>query len=211
MSQELAFADATRPTPVRCLCLNLRPYSLGHELLLLRYRNPLRCLSEAEFAALGFNAQIAAVTTAALICSQSHAAINRRQKWMRLWHWLLNGIDYVAETAIFRAYLAAGNACPRFAPSDPEFPGREAGAPELLNLHQWLSKHRATLIQQATDIWDYPLALARWECYAALEAEGRVRLRNRTDGDNNFAEWVEAQEAKVAAGEIHLPAAGPAN
>ena len=48
----IVFADALRPSPVRILRLPMRPYSLGHELILLQQRNPLLFLTPDEFGKL---------------------------------------------------------------------------------------------------------------------------------------------------------------
>ena len=46
------FADAARPERVSILHLLMLDYSIGHELLLWRQRNPLVTLSRAGFEAL---------------------------------------------------------------------------------------------------------------------------------------------------------------
>src|SRR5579884_1995299 len=63
---DLQFADAVRPARVVVLKLPLRPFSIGHELLLYRERNPL--LFNGNFS----EGQLhKALVQAANICSQS--------------------------------------------------------------------------------------------------------------------------------------------
>jgi hypothetical protein len=130
------FAAACRPDPAACLCLPLRPYSIGHEAELWRQGNPLLCLTYAGFDALPEDQQRAALASAVDACSQTwveyaesaailasaprwHQFDQRRRKnrlrsiWRR-WQAALakfEPVDWAMALADFRNHLAVGRAC----------------------------------------------------------------------------------------------------
>jgi|GEM_PF-2896583 len=127
---ELMFADSARPAPCLCLRLPLRPYSVGHELLLLQQRNPFLCLSRAEFDALPADQQMAALVKAVLVCYRPAAAHGQPEKWLRLWQWLNRHTNYPLAIAEFRNYLLAGrNLIPALSAGDE----RDKEAYEIAN------------------------------------------------------------------------------
>lgn len=203
---ELAFADAQRPTPARCLRLNLRPYSLGHELILLKKRNPIRLLGHDSFSELTPEQQAYSVRMAALVCAATWHQNHSRRRFVRLWGWAIKNDDIALAIADFNNYLKAGLDCPKFAPPDQEMPGRSPGAPELLCLYEYVCKlpPRQWLPWGGSE-WDYPLALARYRYYTGLEMDGKIRLRSESDGET-LEEYAERVEQDIAAGRAAFPA-----
>lgn len=183
---ETALAHAARPERVAVLGLLLEPYSLGHELLLIRESNPL---------VVGGVPKPTDLASAVLICCQGWQANSRigADRLLPLkkaiWHWRTRKCFFGVEQAKFRAYRENGSMefpMPEiFEPG--EKPGRPPGSPLLLRLHLFLTA-RLGLAESAA--WDYPLGLAkmRWQCY--WEEEGGLKVQNHNEAafDNFIAE-----------------------
>jgi hypothetical protein len=189
---EAALALAALPAPTVVFGMLLRPYSLGHELFLIREQNPIAlgtCKVEREHLAL-----------AVLICCQSYEEAKRTAFdpliRLKLWLWKrrTRHCDFKTELAAFREYQKQGSL--EFPVSDVVRPDRKPssrapGTPFILRLHQWLIEHlRLTEVQA----WDYPLGLAkmRWACH--WEMEGGLDIYNAHDAE--FDRFVSEQEAK---------------
>ena len=166
---ESQFALAALPEPPRIYRVQLRPYTLGHELHLWRSANPYRTRTFEEFEKLPGNIQHIATLQAVNICSNDFAANCRRPNplW-RLWNFIASFYNLSAATAQFWHYLDLGHS--RFKAELPE--GADVGAPRLLG-----APYVARLYQHVCDnvpdreirrhspgkhptAWDYPMALA---------------------------------------------------
>jgi hypothetical protein len=183
---EAQYSQAVLPSPARVLGLNLRPYSLGHELWLIREQNPLAVSIEAGAAAMA-----ASLPAAALICSQTFREIvgmNRDRLIafkLRLWHIRLKRANFGRELSAFLDYRNKGTLA--FPDESPDGNGgRSFGAPLLLSMHQFLRRQMSD-----ADAWDYPYGRAQMEYAAWLESEGRLKIKNRfeIEHDRSFAEW----------------------
>ncbi len=198
---EIAFADAARPTRVACLRLNLRDYSLGHELLLQREENPLLILSPDDFNKLDLALQILSLKRAVLICSQTWRENQRPHRWLRLWNWLCRHSDYPAEIAIFRNYLEAGRRLlPRpteeadiIANGEREERGRAFGAPFLAQLYNFIAP------RLRTEPWDVSYAFSAALYFTHLESEGVFRIENLREAE--ISAEMDGHRAAVAAEE----------
>ena len=174
---DAAFSEAVLPRPRRILKLPLRPYSIGHEILLLRHGNPL-LLPFEQFTALHRSAQIDAVTLAALVCSKSWKENQGRDWTVRIWQRLIRNEDFALAIADFRTYRAEGTTCPPFPEIDTsDKPGRPMGAPILSGLITFVSSH---------GIWDgptmdCPFGFALWCYYAEAESSGSCKISNSTE------------------------------
>jgi hypothetical protein len=167
------------------------PYSLGHEVLLLQERSPLLLFSVEQFSELPLVQQIYAIKRAALICSQTWGDNHKPQKWLRLWGWLTRNSDYSVAVAEFRNYLTAGRSLPS-APSkhavevlygkDDE-KGRALGSPIMAQLYNYVSANLGKFNLSAATAWDAPYALAGMLCFAELESEGRLRIENAAEAE----------------------------
>jgi hypothetical protein len=204
---ELAFADAARPTRFACLRLPLRDYTLGHEILLLRQRNPLLLLAQSDFNALPEADQIFAIKRAALVCAQDWAANTGRQKWIGLWGWLTRHADYPLAIAEFRNYLAVARSFPPI-PDQETYEiaaglsrdemadrGRELGAPLLAQVLNHIGAQRLPL--GVATVYDVPFSLAVWLYFTHMEDAGRLRILNRKEAE--VAAEMAAHRAEIAA------------
>ncbi len=203
---EPLLALAALPAPTIVCGLLLRPFSLGHQLYLIREQVVL----DPENRRAGVSA-IPALLSAVLICSQtwdeSRRMTSDRLLPFKLWLWkrrLRRIADtptprhtdsyYPAQLAAFVLYLEAGAL--EFPLSDiarPDRPSvsRSPGCPFLLRLHSWLMSELRLTESQA---WDYPLGLAkmRWACH--WEQESGLDVYNAHDAV--FDAFVAEQEAK---------------
>lgn len=191
MPHDLAFADAARPSRVVCLRLLLKPYSIGHELLLWRARNPLLLATQQEFNELPVAEQIHSLFRAVSICSRDWFGNQKPEKWVRLWGWTVRNTDWLLAIADFRNYLASGRAMlPVLSASIPEDVeayeisnndeklgggGRALGAPFIPQLIIFLA---SVLRIEHDKLWDYPYALAANLYFTHLENEGRLNIEN---------------------------------
>lgn len=131
---DFAFAECARPARFAVLGCPLLPYTIGHEILLWRYQNPLLGLTREQFDALPATEQVAALTRAVTICTRTWREtlqggfflprvrtrgprLARVPFWRRWWNRpptaaapevLDAGTDWPVEIAEFRNYLAAG-------------------------------------------------------------------------------------------------------
>src|SRR5947209_2778814 len=102
---EALLARAARPAPVIVLGLLMRPFSIGHYLLLIREGNPLADSTKAS----AFK-----VAEAALICSQTWTESARMPFdsiiRLKLWLWKLRTrkADFAAELLSFVVYRDSG-------------------------------------------------------------------------------------------------------
>ena len=121
--QEAALSMAALPNPARVLGLAMRPYSLGHELFLIREFNPL--VEE------GAKAKLEDLKAAALICCQSHEECRRMRDdpliKLKLWLWNKRcaRLGFRRELRKFRQYRNSGLL--EFRHSDIPRPGSSRG------------------------------------------------------------------------------------
>lgn len=189
---DLAFADAARPTPVVVLKLPLLPYSLGHELHLLRRRNPLLLLPPVKFNELPRFDQERAVSSAVWICANTWQQ-NEREPFLwikqKIWGRRTRGENVSLAIADFRNYLAQGKELPPAPDKEvdeilngkDDSKNRAFGAPLLANLIQFAIADCGLRIAET---WDQPYAFMAWLYFSKHESEGRYRIQN-------FAEWDE--------------------
>jgi hypothetical protein len=193
---EAALARAAQPATAIVLGTRLRPYSLGHELLLSARDFDLSNYEDLE--------------TCVLICCQSWREYSapdfwaglkaRLWKW-RTWQWRLRIMQdsLAAEARKFLDYREEGSA--EFPLSDLIMPGqsytgtRWPGAPVLLRLHQFLMTQVG---KSEGEAWDYPFGMAKMRWQAFCESEGTLNIYN--DHDAVFECYYDEEEAKAAKG-----------
>jgi hypothetical protein len=190
---EPLFSRAALPAPAAVCGIPLRPYSLGHELFLIRELNPFVTGEEVLPGDLMQAVWVCSSTFEE--CRDAHAS------WLYLLKvWLVSRrikkCDFKSETTAFRAYRADGSlefklseiATPNNAPTP-----RPAGAPWLLRLHQFMvSQYRLTISQA----WDFPLGEAKMRWASFWEQEGGLNIYNEHDA--SFDAYIAEQEAKGA-------------
>lgn len=189
---DAAYSQAALPAPARVLGLNLRPYSLGHELWLIREQNPLAVQSGETVA----SKLVAALPAAVLFCSQTFeqiSAMNRdRFISLKLWLWnlRLRRHDGLSELASFLEYRTRGSLAFPDEPADGRQSSRPLGAPFLLSLYNYLRAAGDT----DSGAWNHPYGLAQMRYAAWLETEGHLKIKNAFDieHDRAFEEWEKA-------------------
>jgi len=214
---ESALSRAALPAPTVCLGMLLHPYSLGHELWLLREQNDLLRLPPPQSHQASPElttpspAMLLALPAAVLICCQSwtELAVMRRD-WtlgLKLWLWRrrTRSMDHVAEVHKFARYRDDGLLelpLSQILKPDKTAPARLPGAPFVLRLQQWLMGQFGLSEAEA---WDYPAGLAKMRWAAHWEQEGCLDVYNAHDAE--FDAFVADQEAKEAC--LPVPTACP--
>ncbi len=219
-----------RRAPVACLGVMLKPYAIGHELELLRLRNPFVLEPGLDRILALPPEQLAEILAAAVdVCSQTEAERIETADLLRarvsLWNWrkavkqfqiraiyrkwektVASG-DLVGEAITFWNYLCTGRTGPEYASIDDGSPTVAIGAPECAILIQYVRTLPERLVAQHGAELDYPLALARYEYATLNEQAGKVRLQ--PDNSQSFNDWVAEQEALLKADKITLPKVEP--
>lgn len=198
---ETLLARAARPAPTIVLGLLMRPYSIGHQLLLIREGNPLAESNETDPSKLA---------EAALICSQSWTQVSSMPFdpliGFKLWLWgfrVRRKLKFITrELQMFVDYRNSGSLA--FQPSEftdtPDSssvkPKPPRGTPPLLILQQFLVSQ---LHFSDVEAWDHPygLAMMRWQSH--WEGEGAFSVYN--DWDHKRNSYIAREEADRVAKE----------
>lgn len=192
---EALLAQGALPAPTYVFGMLMRPYSLGHELQLLRESNPL-------VSGGGANAKREDLAQAVLICCQSFEECRRMHlDWflpLKVWLWRRRVKRFPTEPHIraFVEYRETGSL--EFPLSEGLKPGRSTprypGAPFLLRLYQFVAINLG--VGHAT-AWDYPYGLAKMQWAAYWEQEGGLEIYNWVDAEHDtFVARMEAEEAE---------------
>ena len=198
MPHEVAFVDSVVQAPVKVLGLNLRCYSIGMEVLLIRQRNPLAISTGQEFSVFKPEDQCAAIQNAALICYRSWGENQRPEKWVRLWLWRIRNMDHGQAITDFLNYRMAGSSFPpgpseaarRVMKADRE-DARLLGSPFLCRLYGFISGLPKREIRAfGSSAWDFPLGFASFLYMSHLEVEGAYQVENTKEAKIE-AEWQE--------------------
>lgn len=173
---ETAFADAARPARYRILGLDMLDYSIGHELILLRWRNPLLF---ANFDEQPIEVKCGAIRQAAWICSRRWKTNNRPptrygEFCFRFWLWRVRNHDPARAISEFQEYRERGSSFPPVESAGEG--GRALGAP----FHAGLVKFMATFHMEP---FDSPLGLSQWLFYSDAEREGSVNIINAKESE----------------------------
>ena len=191
---ESLFAHAAHAEGATVLRLALRPYSIGHEILLWKTSNPLATYRPESFAELEETVQRQKLFSACFICERTWAENQRSLRWPRLTKFFRRQCSTKNEIKKFRAYRDAAGAdlpavkMPRVAGAHYHY----FGAPDIARLLPFVA---GINLGFATP-FDFPLGLARQLYSASMEAAGHQWIQNFQD--------VEAQE-KLAAFEKSHP------
>jgi len=168
-------------------------FSIGHRLILLRQRNPLVWMPEADYGQLGFEEQIKWLKAAVNVCSLPMFP-NWRTRLQ--WHWRnwraerawrrFSPFDWALETAKFRIYIDQSRIITEFKDQREGFPfmptlpmpdasGRSLGGPYDAALLQFLVREFRLDLREALQ---FPLAQAQIHFLTWLEREGNLRVMN---------------------------------
>ena len=164
----LAFADAARPARSVILRLPMLDYSIGHEIILLRERNPLIVPDETADDV----KYIKAIIRAAMVCSRTWEENRNPFRSFGMWSWFVKRMDFNRAIQDWQHYRAAGVTGPEVR-SASDGTGRALGSP-----------HVARLLEFAMKIgggFDTPFGLAQWLYYSAAESEGGCIIPNEDE------------------------------
>ncbi len=189
---EQLLAQAAVGAPTSILGLALRPYSLGHELWLIRQNNPLVAGGQVSRASL-FEAIL-------ICCEDWQGASAMNTDWLmplKLWIWRKRTRKQITALAVeeFRHYRAMGSLCFKVngAQSGQKTP-RPPGAPFLLRLHMFLMEQFHYTEAQA---WDHPFGLAMMKWCAHWENKEALEIYNEVDSKTD--EFQAANDARLKA------------
>lgn len=190
---DAGFATAICPNQVTVLGLPLRPYSIGHELLLRQRSNPLLCLPWDEFLNLSPHEQTRAVRNAVWVCCNDWKSNN--SEWLArfkvsLWSKRIKKANFALAIADFRNYLMEGRSLPPSPGQDAsnifgdkaENKARALGSPFLAQLYIFCTtdnfKEQRKPYRQ---IWDIPFSLAGYFYFTFLEVQGALKIENEKE------------------------------
>jgi hypothetical protein len=219
---DLAFADSARPVRVVCLRLLLKPYSIGHEILLWRSRNPLLIFTREYFNSLPFPEQCQWLKRAVLICCRDWTQNQYTARNVRLWEIFNWNVNWPLAIAEFRNYLDEGRATipclSSLVPEDREAyeianggesleGGRPQGGPMAAQLFNYSNNARLHLVFDDRSLWsklfgspftpfDVPFSIAANLYFAQLENEGALKIENFREADERAA--MQKHRADVA-------------
>lgn len=201
-------ADSALPRQRVCLRLPLLTYSIGHEILLWHARNPILIFSDRDWQAITWEKKKSWLRKAVLICHNDWRGNQKVEKWLRLWHWMIDRCDWALEMAEFRNYLMEHRLVMQTlsaaVPEDVQIfeianqgdklgLGRALGAPftsQLLNYAIQrdlrtvldISMGFKSLFRKPT-IYDVPFGLAANLMLGELECEGRLHIENEREAE----------------------------
>lgn len=221
---DLAFADSARPTRVVCLRLLLKPYALGHELLLWKQSNPLLISTREYFNSLPIKAQMMWLMRAVLVCYRDWDKNQHPDRWIRLWGWSNRNTDWPAAIAEFRNYLTEGRSfVPTLSSQVPEDVeayeianageklegGRALGSPMLAQLVNFASSLKLEAFG-VSSIWDFPFSIAGNLYFAQLESAGAMHVENHREAEERatMANHRSAVEKEKAAARLAWKSSG---
>lgn len=167
------FLLAQSPEPVRCLGLTLKPYSLGHSLLLQRHGNGF-LVGDGDYGDL---------ISGVLICSQSWEEfqsawlqINKYPKlsfwgmFLRVWGFLARRYDVIAEAEKFKQYVKAGSYWPDV---NPPTAGKKMVCP-------WENRLKLSLMKEMklteSEVLNRPLAQSHIDFCTIGEMNGVLEM-----------------------------------
>lgn len=178
---------AAMPAPAIILGLPMKPYSIGHELLI---QSDLDSTSVEQ-----------SLTRACFICASTWSEnVNIHRDILilfKLWIWNRRvrkiKTDVELEAAKFATYRANGSL--EFPISDRIDPNRQSGpapgTPFLLQLQQFIM---FKLRLKECEAWDYKYGMAKMHWTAYWEQEGGLRVKNAHEIE--FEKFIAEQEAE---------------
>jgi hypothetical protein len=161
--------------------VRLKPFCIGHALLLQRQNNPLG-LEAIEWSEVGKFDLLEALLICAGTFEESLRWIDSRRGAVWLW-WngrrlmRMSEREFTAGCAYFERYLQLGNSLPGFW-EDPRAKAPRRGAPWMVQLKVALM---AELHVTETAAMNYPVARAQHNLMTQWERKGCLRLRSRED------------------------------
>lgn len=165
------FLGAAIPLPVRVIGTHLKPFSLGHLLLLQRIGNAF-VTPNAPFT-------VGDLITGIVVCSRDYAdAVKALDSWRASWHaktlgWRvrLSGVALIDCVSAFRKYIEDGSKSPSYVP--PKQSGKRIAAPLPMLVKVYLQSRLNYTPEQALNA---PWCSALHEYAISLAIDDRLEL-----------------------------------
>ena len=165
------YLGAAIPLPVRVIGTRLKPFSLGHLLLLQRLGN--------AFVTASVPFTVGDLLTGIIVCSRDYSdAVEALDSWRAPWHarclgWRvrLSGVSLVECVAAFRKYIEDGSKSPSYVP--PTRNGKRIAAPLPMLVKVYLQRHLNYTPEQALNV---PWCAALHEYAISLSIDDRLEL-----------------------------------
>lgn len=200
---EQQFALAVLPEPPRLFRLQLKPYSIGHELHLYRRKSPFLLKSKVEFDDMAKDQRLVATMQAIHVCFQDFEDNRKKSGGWRLWMEICQWYPLDDTANQFREYMIAGRTGFKSdlpTGDDPNVKIRFLGAPELLRHYQFICdtvpEREIGLYSRRRTAWDYPMALAMMHSQARAELAGELSVYNWKD--KALDDYIAEQESAAA-------------
>lgn len=209
---EHLFSNSAFAEGASVLNLALRPYSIGHEILLHKISNPLATYSRESLKELPEDVQRGKLFSAVFICARTWKQNHARITWPRLTMLFRMHLETAVEVEKFQQYRAIG--CADFPmvkmPRVKGAPYHYFGAPEAARLLMFAQQNELQRLCAADTAFDVPMAFARMLYLAHLETEGAVWVENYHDRETQVRqeEWKKSNpENTFSVGEDAVQAA----
>lgn len=186
-----SFLRALVPEPYTVLGRKLKPFSIGHEILLERFGSHYALTSEK---APGYSDLILSV----FICSRtfeeclSDLAHKRCGLRLRAWGWYCGSFDVWEAKRFFARYIAEHATWPKKFWVEKDISSKRSGAPFVQALKVRLQKDMGYSESEALNA---PYSVALWNYMTALENSGVIRLFSEEDQ----REFAAANDPELAA------------
>jgi hypothetical protein len=181
-----AYLEAALPTPFVVLGKTLKPYTLGHELLLRRFDSGFAFESNKP-------ATVEDLIFSVLVCSRTYPDALRLVEeclskfTLRLWGYYCRDLNICLESQRFHAYVAEATRIPGMDWKEGIESGGAIGSP-------WHQLLKITLMDKfgwtEMEALSTPYAKAIWDYCSIQEAAGRIRIQ--TDQDRQDYEEAKA-------------------
>lgn len=196
-----AFIEALIPTPYRILGLRLRPFSLGHLMILRRFDCAYVTGEETTPGDLLLGLIVCSMTyEEAIDAIHCGRLVDEVERWgkvvsKRRWFGLraAKPFDLMEKSRLFVEYLAAGNRCPKAFYDAKPTPPKNAPVEQILRVCLMRDLHLSE-----SEIMNQPLALSWWDYMTLGELNDRLRLFDadqekdlQAKADEFHARWME--------------------
>ena len=173
------------------LRLRLRPFSVGHEILLSLEKSPFLFGGTFDWHDL---------FTAVLFCSQTFRegmALRQSPRKVQIfayaWKWFLSGrLNIISEQKAFEKYIMEGSWCPNVCEPISGYETRELKAPKAFRLIPFLC---AYLNMSESEAMDFPMSRAQAYAAAIDDKEGKIDLEGK--GEKSITKFLAELEEKA--------------
>jgi len=196
MSSERDYLTAAIPDAIRVFGILLRPFSIGHHLILSRFKSPIIDGGAAEPDDVLFAVWVCGHTYEDAIEKLATGEVEREMKrWQRAmnrWQWFgLNPMlfsEYVAKVKLLRDHVEAACRIPNLFTDGKD---SDIGSPTIQVLRVTLQRD---LHLSDTEILNRPLSQCWWDISTMIELGGKGKIISRDEykeQQRKADEWTE--------------------